>query len=181
MLRSRCCCAAISAGTHFGSLYPGDPASTAVFDFLPDALLKKVENQDYVAGGAASDLWTANTDYRQTVFFRNGGELSYFRALLIDNSHLFGGPGWRFKESSATGKFMSHAVSAGTANDMYIWLQKIEHLGRTNVIEETIRSVPSEWLSRVDLGALAHVSTQLKLRSRKLATAFPDISLRCNR
>ena len=29
----------VEAGWHFGSRYPGDPARTAVYDFLPDSLL----------------------------------------------------------------------------------------------------------------------------------------------
>src|SRR5580658_9370739 len=34
----------VPAGWHFGSRFPGDPARTVVYDFLPDALLDKVEN-----------------------------------------------------------------------------------------------------------------------------------------
>jgi hypothetical protein len=35
---------AIEPGWHFGSRYPGDPARSAVYDFLPDALLSRVVN-----------------------------------------------------------------------------------------------------------------------------------------
>src|SRR5712692_8851010 len=31
-------------GWHFGSRYPGDPARTAVYDFVPDTLLYEVHN-----------------------------------------------------------------------------------------------------------------------------------------
>src|SRR5438309_441199 len=31
-------------GWHFGSRFPGDPARTVVYDYLPDALLEKVAN-----------------------------------------------------------------------------------------------------------------------------------------
>src|ERR1043166_5849762 len=34
----------IEPGWHFGSRYPGDPDRTAVYDFLPDALLPSVPN-----------------------------------------------------------------------------------------------------------------------------------------
>src|SRR5690242_9208460 len=34
----------IEPGWHFGSRYPGDPRRTAVYDFLPDALLSNVAN-----------------------------------------------------------------------------------------------------------------------------------------
>src|SRR6266581_1387466 len=35
---------AVNAGRHFGSKFPGDPANLAVYDFLPDILLQKVNN-----------------------------------------------------------------------------------------------------------------------------------------
>src|SRR5262249_4862285 len=34
----------VEPGWHFGSRYPGDPLRTAVYDFLPDALLDKIAN-----------------------------------------------------------------------------------------------------------------------------------------
>src|SRR4051812_29685697 len=41
---------AIIAGWHFGSCFPGDPERTAVYDFLPDALLAQVSNPaDFLA------------------------------------------------------------------------------------------------------------------------------------
>src|ERR1051326_3748672 len=57
-------------GWHFGSLYPGDPARTAVYDFLPDALLGKVVNLDEFRGVLAFDKWISNADARQAIFFR---------------------------------------------------------------------------------------------------------------
>ena len=35
---------AVTPGWHFGSRFPGDPARTVVYDFLPDTLLDTVEN-----------------------------------------------------------------------------------------------------------------------------------------
>src|SRR4051812_39091926 len=34
----------VEPGWHFASRYPGDPSRTAVYDFLPDALLSRVAN-----------------------------------------------------------------------------------------------------------------------------------------
>src|SRR4051794_7549565 len=35
---------AVEPGWHFGSCFPGNPSTVAVYDFVPDALLLKVEN-----------------------------------------------------------------------------------------------------------------------------------------
>src|ERR1700733_7946290 len=58
------------AGWHFGSRFPGNPDRLAVYDFLPDALLDKVENLTEFHGALAFDKWISNADSRQAVFFR---------------------------------------------------------------------------------------------------------------
>src|SRR5271163_4788080 len=37
-------------GWHFGSRFPGDPARIAVYDFVPDSLLERVENLNEFRG-----------------------------------------------------------------------------------------------------------------------------------
>jgi len=60
----------VSTGWQFGSLYPGDPARLAVYDFVPDTLLHKVRNRDDFLGALVFDKWLSNADGRQAVFFR---------------------------------------------------------------------------------------------------------------
>jgi hypothetical protein len=60
-------------GMQFGSLYPGKPAATVVYDFLPDEQLRQVENLDAFAGMLVFDKWTCNTNGRQAVFLRPPG------------------------------------------------------------------------------------------------------------
>src|SRR5215469_15225486 len=50
----------VEPGWHFGSRYPGDPARTAVYDFLPDALLPKVANLYDFRAILVFDKWAAN-------------------------------------------------------------------------------------------------------------------------
>src|SRR5579863_7512829 len=61
---------AVEAGWHFGSEYPGDPLRSVVYDFLPDALLDRVENLADFRGVLAFDKWMGNADARQSIFFR---------------------------------------------------------------------------------------------------------------
>jgi hypothetical protein len=56
------------AGLQFGSRYPGDPAATVVYDFLPDEQLREVRNLEAFAGALVFDKWTCNTNGRQAVF-----------------------------------------------------------------------------------------------------------------
>src|SRR5437016_4361830 len=54
----------VEPGWHFGSRYPGDPGRTAVYDFLPDALLPGVANIEDFRAILVFDKWAANADGR---------------------------------------------------------------------------------------------------------------------
>ena len=62
----------VTPGWHFGSRFPGDPARTVVYDFLPDTLLAQVENLRGVSGGAGlrSNGWATPTRARRFSFAR---------------------------------------------------------------------------------------------------------------
>src|ERR1700722_9717166 len=56
---------AVEPGWRFRSRYPGDPGRTAVYDFLPDALLPKVANLADFRAILVFDKWVGNADGRQ--------------------------------------------------------------------------------------------------------------------
>jgi hypothetical protein len=58
-------------GKQFGSRYPGDPADTVVYDFLPDAQLRQVPNLTDFCGMLVFDKGTCNTNGRQAIFYRD--------------------------------------------------------------------------------------------------------------
>src|SRR5512141_3328870 len=60
----------VQPGWHFGSRFPGDPARTPIYDFVPDALLSGVANLSEFAGMLVFDKWMANADGRQCIFHR---------------------------------------------------------------------------------------------------------------
>lgn len=80
-------------GWHFGSRFPGDPARTAVYDYLPDVLLDRVENRGEFAGMLAFDQWTGNADSRQAIFFR--ARLKEWLPGSSPGSSMTGGTGAR--------------------------------------------------------------------------------------
>jgi len=57
------------AGLQFGSRYPGSPADTVVYDFLPDEQLREVQNLGDFWGMLVFDKWTCNTNGRRQSFF----------------------------------------------------------------------------------------------------------------
>jgi hypothetical protein len=60
----------VRPGIHFGSRLAVHPDRVAIFDFLPDKLLLKVENRVDFLGTLVFDKWVGNADSRQAVFFR---------------------------------------------------------------------------------------------------------------
>lgn len=75
------------AGLQFGSRFPGNPAATVVYDFLPDEQLRAVGNLESFAGAMVFDKWTCNTNGRQAVFYQDSLPEPY-RApvpLSVDN------------------------------------------------------------------------------------------------
>lgn len=59
-----------------------------VFDFLPEEQLRTVVNLAGFCGLLVFDKWTCNTNGRQAIFFRQGGE-SRYQALMIDQGFCF--------------------------------------------------------------------------------------------
>src|SRR4029077_20861465 len=90
------------AGNQFGSRYPGDPAQTAVHDFLPDELLNQVENLADFAGMLVFDKWTCNTNGRQAIFFLDTG-LARYQAVVIAQGCCFNAGEWNFPDAPLRG------------------------------------------------------------------------------
>src|SRR6185312_9417307 len=128
----------IEPGWHFGSRHPGDPERTAVYDFIPDALLGQVANPEQFLAVLAFDRWVANADGRQAIFFR--AQLKDwlarpgvpprklgFVALMIDHGFAFNGPHWDFPDSAVTGLYPRRVVYSGvkSIDDFQPWMDRI--------------------------------------------------------
>lgn len=146
-------------GWHFGSRFPGDPARVAVYDFLPDVLLEKVENLAEFAGVLALDKWLGNADARQAVFFRarlrrpmapgesgNSPHLG-FAAQMVDNGYVFEGPHWRLTDSPLQGLYFRPLVyrSVRGMADFEPWLERIRYFPE-EVVDQAVKQIPPGWL-----------------------------------
>lgn len=175
----------VPEGWHFGSTYPGDPSKLAVYDFLPDALLRKVENLKDFLGILVFDQWVSNSDARQAVFFRarvrdwlapgrNCLRVG-FVALMIDHGYAFNGPNWDFPDSPLQGFYFRPLVYEGVRSleDFEPWLSQVRGFPET-LLDEAYQRVPEEWLEG-DRDSLAALLEKLLRRCRRIG----DLMVAC--
>ena len=172
----------VAPGWHFGSRYPGDPARTAIYDFLPDALLPKVVNLADFRAVLVFDKWVANADGRQSVFYRamvSGGvsaaepgrgasERPGFVARMIDNGFAFNGPNWDFPDSPLQGLYARQLVydAVRSLDDFRPWLDLVEHFPE-EVLDRAWKGVPPDWLEGEE-DALEELLERLLARGRQV-------------
>jgi len=143
----------VDPGWHFGSRYPGDPARTAVYDFLPDALLAQVVNLEDFRAILVFDKWAGNADGRQSVFYRAmirhrpGQPRPGFVASMLDQGFVFDGPNWAFADFPLQGLYPRRLVYEGirSLDDFQPWLDLVLHFPE-EVIDRAWKRIPPEWL-----------------------------------
>jgi hypothetical protein len=172
------------AGWHFGSRFPGDPDRLAVYDFLPDVLLDKVENLLEFHGMLAFDKWISNADARQAVFFRarvkaplktSGAQRLGFVAQMMDNGYVFDGPRWRLTDSPVQGLYFRPLVyrSVRGMADFEPWVERIRHFPE-EVVDQAVKQIPPAWLEE-DGDELERLLDQLLARRGRV----PDLIQAC--
>lgn len=70
-------------GVYCGSRYPADPATTAIYDFLPDGLLARVENRDDFWNLIVIDLWLGNPRASKALFYRTAHRSQVHRSASL--------------------------------------------------------------------------------------------------
>jgi hypothetical protein len=166
----------VEPGWHFGSRYPGDPLRTAVYDFLPDALLDKVANPRDFLGVFVVDKWLGNADARQCIFFRarlrepgpSRSERPGFVAQMVDHGYLFDGPHWAFMDSPLQGLYFRPLVysSVRSLADFAPWLDRVLHFPEA-VIDDAYKQIPIQWVD-ADGEALEALLEKLIERRRRV-------------
>lgn len=190
----------VEPGWHFGSKFPGDPARMAVYDFVPDALLQRVENIHEFAAMLAFDKWAGNSDARQCIFIRarvrdhapTAGVHPLrvgFVALMVDHGYLFNGPWWDYPDAASMGLYFRPVVYRTVRNleSFQPVLDRILNFPE-EVVDDALRELPPEWLNgdADNLNALlerlmarrSRVPDLLRQCSRHVASSFPNWSER---
>jgi hypothetical protein len=186
----------VPPGVHFGSRLAVHPERVAIFDFLPDKLLGKVENRIDFLGTLVFDKWVANADSRQAVFFRARakawtplkGEAPArvgFFAQMIDHGFAFNGAAWQFQDSPIQGLYFRTSVyeEVRSLDSFQPWLDMIENFP-VEVIDSAWKEIPRVWLDGEEdaleqvLNALlerrSRVRILLEELQRKRSSAFPN-------
>jgi hypothetical protein len=164
----------MNGGKHFGSGFPGDPEKTVAYDFIPDPLLRNVENRREFAGLLAFDKWVGNEDFRQCVFVKKARlPRSQFQAIWIDNGNAFGGSEWEIVDNPRQGLYLSSAAyePIQSWSDFEPWLEALQRFPE-ELVEQAIAALPSEWVAGEVSGErdrLRRLMDRLLLRRSKVA------------
>src|SRR6204780_75003 len=156
------------AGKQFGSRYPGKPAETAVYDFLPDEQLRGLSNLADFLGMLVFDKWTCNTNGRQAIFFRDGAAAEY-SAQMIDFGFCFNAGEWDFPDAPLRGLYSRHCVYERVAGmDAFEpWLARLENRITGRVLGEEAAQIPPEWYAG-DWDALERLLERLDRRRERV-------------
>jgi hypothetical protein len=160
----------------------------AVYDYLPDALLRQVANADHFLGVLVLDKWLSNADGRQSVFFRariqdwdpraavHPRQLG-FVACMIDQGFVFNGPHWEFVDAPLLGLAPRLAVYERVCSleSFQPWLDQVVGFPE-HVVDKALRQVPAQWFDG-DEEALERLLEQLMRRRARV----PDLLLDCRR
>ena len=164
--RETCVC-----GRQFGSRYPGDPADTVVYDFLPDEQLREVENLDCFAGMMSFDKWTCNTNGRQAIFYRAAPargerkqEAPRLHAAMIDEGFCFNAGEWSFPDAPLRGIYNRQRVYENVRGMEAFepWIERIAKVSE-ETLDEAASEIPPEWYG-FDQDALYRLLEQLYRR-----------------
>lgn len=133
-------------GMQFGSRYPGSPAETVVYDFLPAEHLSEVSNLQDFCGMLVFDKWVCNTNGRQAIFFGAKNQTSY-QAQMIDQGFCFNAGEWNFPDAPLRGIYARHRVydSVRGIDSFEPWLSRIETRVAETVLDEIQGEIPPEW------------------------------------
>jgi hypothetical protein len=186
----------IPAGQHFGSKMAVHPNRVAVYDFLPDKLLEKIENRVDFLGTLVFDKWVSNADSRQAVFFRARAKTwtplkgeaparTGFFAQMIDHGFAFNGPHWEFQDSPIQGLYFRTAVydEVKSMESFQPWLDVVENFP-VEVVDSAWKEIPRAWVDGDEDALEALLERLLKRRSQvrtlvnemrqKRTAAFPN-------
>ena len=168
-------------GKQFGSQFPGHPARTTVYDFLPDEQLGGVRNLGDFLGVLVFDKWTCNTNGRQAIFFREPADdfrvrpdadvyiTAPYTAMMIDFGFCFNAGEWDFPDAPLRGLYLRQRVytSVSSFESFEPWLERLEKQIDAHVLGEEAAQIPPEWYAG-DWDALERLLERLDARRKRV-------------
>ncbi len=155
---------------HLGSQCPVDPEKTAIFDFLPGKLLRKVHNLAEFGTMFVFDIWTGKTDERQAIFVRDQDVNTGigFRGYFIDHGSACGGGDWQLRDLAPVwpriirSRIYSNFDLSVAVEEAVCQIENINERGIATAAE----GVPSSWFAPGDQEGLD--TLLIKLRQRQM-------------
>jgi hypothetical protein len=161
-------------GLQFGSRYAADPRQAQVFDYLPEAMLRKMANREDFPRVLAFDKWTGNSDGRQVVFVKPS-KRRFYNAIFIDQGYCFNAGEWDFSDLPLRGAFARNSVyeSVTGYESFEPVLSRIEQIDLAD-LWNIARVIPEEWYQNDTEGMSRLVEALYRRRSsvRDLITSF---------
>ncbi|MBL8214151.1 MAG: hypothetical protein JNK87_25750 [Bryobacterales bacterium] len=174
--------ARLHPGCHYGSLVEPDLERQAVYDILPTALYRTLDNRmDFVATLLVDKLLN-NRDYRQAVFYRQQRGRRQLVAEMIDHGMCLGGDDWVFEDAPLWGIHVNPAAY----DEVLGWsqleplLEEIRELPPA-LLESVRERVPAEWLliegglAGSELDRVADLIMARRTKVRSLIQAVLDL------
>lgn len=159
------------AGPHFGSRLTLSKGENRTYEMIPGAWIDRVSNRQDFIGALLLDLWTNNCDRRQCVFISEADSKS-FRAVFIDNDHMFGGHFGDEKTCSRRVMVPDERFYRGIWNESAVahWKGVIDAID-DQFFDSLLAKVPEQW---ADFPQLLRVIDQLRLRRSKLGLLIAE-------
>jgi hypothetical protein len=160
----------IESGLHFGSEFLGSDKTGQAYERLPKGLCSRVTNLEDFLGIHIFDVWASHCDRRQTIF-TTADENASFRAVFIDNGHLFGGPEWRRvrRQGESLGLDSHFQMRRWSTEAVDAWICRFE-AKRLSSLFDVIPCIPKPWFS----GDIDRVIGPLADRLSTLRTLFTE-------
>ena len=165
----------IAGDLHLGSLYPVNPETTALYDWLPERLIETllVNGSDFITT-FIFDCWAGHSDRRQAVFHRNK-RLGGVEASIIDHGQLFGGTRWKLLSSPVISRCQFPAVYRGGLDLLTLARKAADTIQSWTVsdLNELLAQIPPEWLDDGAPDAFGYMAEQLISRSEYVFVDIP--------
>jgi hypothetical protein len=150
MARGRAPCV---AGRQFGSKFPGNPSTTAIYGLVPDQDLDRVQNINDFLGIFVLDKWMCQTDKRQAIFIQQsspGADSTAnetYQAMMIDHGFCFNGGDWNFPDAPVRGLYADRRVyrSVVGLESFDPWLDRMETGLSLDALYQEAQQVLPEW------------------------------------
>jgi hypothetical protein len=176
----------VKPGRHYGSAYPGHPGQQAVFDFLPDDVLRRVVNLRDFCGALVVDKWTGNADARQAIFFlarlrdwipgATGNQKGHVMQL-VDHGFAFDGEHWEIMDSPLQGLYPRVLVYEDVTGleSFEPWLSRVGSFP-AEVLYAAVGELPPEWIAG-DEAAVNRLLERLLARRGRVAGQLEAVAL----